>query len=203
ERVAERLELVVDVAGLDLGLAHRQLLGLEPEHRPDRHAGRGADPGEHHGSPPNLPSTSSWIADSASPSSAPIAFTRIVEPSSAASIITPMMLLPFTSSPSRDTMTSALKRDAVFTNSAQARACRPSWLRIRSWISATDPPRSGQVNCGSARPGSVRGGRTRAPSASGTAGPAARSAGRRPTPRRARTVPRLAGARLRAPAPTR
>src|SRR4029077_10645782 len=85
---------------------------------------------------------SSWIAASTSASSGPWALTRMVAPSSAASIMTPMMLLPFTSRPSRDTMTSDLKRDAVLTNSAQARACSPSWLRIRSWISATDPPRS-------------------------------------------------------------
>src|SRR5262245_8478125 len=148
QRVPERLDLLVEIAGLELGLAHGELLGLEPEHGPDRHAGRGRDAGERHGSPPNFPSTNSCNATSASPSSAPRALTVIVAPSSAASIITPMMLLPFTSRPSRDTMTSDLKRDAVFTNRAQARACSPSWLRIRSWISATDPPCSGMETPG-------------------------------------------------------
>ena len=61
----------------------------------------------------------------ASVSSGPDARTLMRLPCSAASIITPMMLLPFTSRSSRLTNTSDWNRAAVFTNSAHARACSP------------------------------------------------------------------------------
>src|SRR5206468_12083920 len=126
DRVAEARELRLDLVVGDARLAHRELLALVFQNRPHADPGRGRDSGELHGSPPNFPSTSSCSAVSASRSSGPSARTRIVLPSSAASIITPMMLLPFTSRSSRATRMSDLNLAAVFTNSAQARACSPS-----------------------------------------------------------------------------
>src|SRR5437016_5076682 len=51
-------------------------------------------------------------------------------PCSAASIMTPMMLRPFTTCPSFVIEISASNFSAVFTSSTAARACRPSRFRI-------------------------------------------------------------------------
>jgi hypothetical protein len=53
-------------------------------------------------------------------------------PHSAASIITPMMLLTLTSTSSLATHTSASNRFASFTNSAAGLACNPYLLEMRT-----------------------------------------------------------------------
>src|SRR2546428_11131089 len=70
-------------------------------------------------------STSARIAASAWAASGPRVATSMRLPCSAASIMTPMMLRPFTTCPSLATVTSALKRLAVCTRSAAARAWSP------------------------------------------------------------------------------
>src|SRR5205809_300642 len=70
------------------------------------------------------------LAASASAASGPLVVTSMRLPCSAASIMTPMMLRPFTTCPSLATVTSALKRLAVCTRSAAARAWSPRRLRI-------------------------------------------------------------------------
>src|SRR5207247_1099404 len=67
------------------------------------------------------------IADSAS---SPSVLIDSDDPHSAASIITPMMLLPFTARSSLRTSTADLKRLASFTNSAAGRACTPRGFTI-------------------------------------------------------------------------
>src|SRR5207302_554948 len=75
-------------------------------------------------------STSARIAASAWAASGPRVATSMRLPCSAASIMTPMMLRPFTTCPTLATVTSALKRLAVCTRSAAARAWSPRRLRI-------------------------------------------------------------------------
>ena len=54
----------------------------------------------------------------------------IVVPGPADSIISPMIEVPPTVSPPRVTQTSALKRSTIWTNFAEARACRPRLLMM-------------------------------------------------------------------------
>src|SRR5882672_1069767 len=77
---------------------------------------------------------SSSIADSAS---SPSVLMVSDDPHSAASIITPMMLFPFTARSSLRTSTADLKRLASFTNSAAGRACMPSGFTILASRSIT------------------------------------------------------------------
>src|SRR6185436_12706897 len=123
ERLVEARGFRGHLGFADRGAPHRELLALQPHDRAQRDPGRRGDAGEPHGSPPNLPLTSSASAVSAACSSAPSVLTLMVLPSSAASIITPMMLLPLTSRSSRLTSTCELNFAAVLTNSAQSRAC--------------------------------------------------------------------------------
>src|SRR3989454_7312033 len=91
----------------------------------------------------NPSATRASSASIAASASSPSVLMMSDEPHSAASIITPMMLLPFTARSSLRTSTAALNRFATFTNSAAGRACIPSGLTIfaaRS-ITATAPPR--------------------------------------------------------------
>src|SRR5882672_235756 len=84
--------------------------------------------------------SSASIADSAS---SPSVLMVSDDPHSAASIITPMMLFPFTARSSLRTSTADLKRLASFTNSAAGRACIPSGLTIlasRSITAIATPP---------------------------------------------------------------
>src|SRR5690606_21150710 len=115
---------------------------------------RGRDPVTHQRlqsthSSPNRFATSVASASSAASASSPTA--RIVNsaPHSAASIMTPMMLLPFTSMSSLRSQISERKRLAALTNSAAGRACNPCLLTmrtVRSWsteaelISASPDP---------------------------------------------------------------
>jgi len=86
-------------------------------------------------SSPNLPSTSAIMASRAAWESGPCASTRISSPGAAASIISPMIDVPFTSSPpSRDTVITASYWLASVTNFALARACRPRLLRISRYF---------------------------------------------------------------------
>ena len=57
--------------------------------------------------------------------------TRIVQPGLAASIIRPMIEVPPTVVPSFSTGSRHRSRSAIWTNLAEARACRPRWLMIR------------------------------------------------------------------------
>ena len=61
--------------------------------------------------------------------------STIDAPHSAASIMTPMMLLPFTSVPSREIVISLRNFAESFTISAAGRACRPFLLRIWTVLS--------------------------------------------------------------------
>src|SRR6476646_9186892 len=78
----------------------------------------------------NLPATSSLIARMAASASGPAAETMMVVPGPADSIIKPMIEVPPTVSLPRVTQTSALKRSTIWTNFAEARACRPRLLMI-------------------------------------------------------------------------
>ena len=68
------------------------------------------------------------MAAIASSASAPLARTVMVLPHSAASIMTPMMLLPLTGTPSLTSSTSLTKVLASFTSCAAGRACSPREL---------------------------------------------------------------------------
>src|SRR2546428_368387 len=101
----------------------------------------------------------------AASASSPSVLMMSDEPHSAASIITPRMLLPFTARSSLRTSTADLKRLATLTNSAAGRACIPSGLTIlasRSITAIATPP---------ARRRRAGPGRSAAPSASPAAQP--------------------------------
>src|SRR6185437_14112091 len=87
----------------------------------------------------NLLSTSSVIATIAASASGPSAETIIVVPGAAASIISPMIERPPTVSLPRVTQTSEMKRSTVWTNFAEARACSPRLLMIRSSLETAPP----------------------------------------------------------------
>src|SRR5690606_30842179 len=72
--------------------------------------------------------------------STPLARTRMTSPGAAASIISPMMDAPLTSTPSLVTLMLAWNWFAVPTNLAEARACRPRLLRIIRLFSITGGP---------------------------------------------------------------
>src|SRR5512143_3853676 len=90
----------------------------------------------------NPAATRASNASIATSASSPSARMFMDEPRSAESIITPMMLLPLTLSPSLLTWIALLNRLAVFTNSAAGRACSPSGFTMRASrsISATATP---------------------------------------------------------------
>src|SRR5207247_753367 len=77
---------------------------------------------------PSATSASSASIDSAA--SAPSVLMDSEEPHSAASIITPMMLLPFTVSSSLRSSTADWNRFATLTSSAAGRACSPSGFTL-------------------------------------------------------------------------
>src|ERR1700692_1099466 len=78
----------------------------------------------------NLALTSCSSATTAASASAPSASISMQQPGRAASIIRPMIERASTVWPSLETRTSASKPEAVFTNLAEARACRPRLLMI-------------------------------------------------------------------------
>src|SRR6266513_1667114 len=91
----------------------------------------------------NPAATSSHSATIACSASSPSVRIRIDEPHSAASVIMPRMLLPFTTAPSLWTSTADLNLFATLTNSAPGRTCMPSGFTMgasRS-IMAISPPR--------------------------------------------------------------
>src|SRR6266481_2377925 len=91
----------------------------------------------------NPSATSASSASMADSASAPSTLMVRNDPHSAASIITPMILFPFTARSSLRTSTADLKRLASFTNSAAGRACIPSGLTIlasRSITAIATPP---------------------------------------------------------------
>src|SRR5690606_41094861 len=108
------------------GLPAQKVDGAEDDARGGRDAAEGA---QHQDSPkPRL--MRSAIESSAISSSGPLARTVRVEPHSAASIITPMMLFPLTSRSSRTMVISLWNLEAVLTISAAGRAWRPFLLVI-------------------------------------------------------------------------
>src|SRR5512147_2402234 len=80
------------------------------------------------------------MAEIASSASGPTARTRMRDSLGAASINTPMMLLPLTSMPSLEIRISEANRLARWTNWAAARACSPSRFRISNSRSTTGAP---------------------------------------------------------------
>src|SRR6266550_5315552 len=91
----------------------------------------------------NPSATRASSAAMAASASSPSVLMLRNEPHSAASIMTPMMLFPFTARSSLRTSTADLKRLASFTNSAAGRACIPSGFTIlasRSITATTTPP---------------------------------------------------------------
>ena len=83
-----------------------------------------------HSSSPNRPATSPAIASRQASASSPFAVTVMVVPCAAPSVRRPMIERPPTVSPQRVTVTSESKRSTVWTNFAEARACRPLRLTI-------------------------------------------------------------------------
>src|SRR5579859_5844193 len=93
----------------------------------------------------NPAATSSSSAAIACSASSPSVRIRIDEPHSAASVIIPRILLPFTTAPSLWTSTLDLNLFATFTNSAPGRTCMPSGFTIwasRSIIAIPRRPRA-------------------------------------------------------------
>src|SRR5262245_52033533 len=80
----------------------------------------------------NRPLTSASSASTTSAASRPLASTVIVVPRPAASIISPMIEVPPTTSWPRFTFTSASNFSTICTNFAEARACKPFLLQISS-----------------------------------------------------------------------
>src|SRR5262249_46036132 len=80
----------------------------------------------------NRPLTSASSASTTSAASRPLASTVIVVPGPAASIISPMIEVPPTTSWPRFTFTSASNFSTICTNFAEARACKPFLLQISS-----------------------------------------------------------------------
>src|SRR5579883_386392 len=96
---------------------------------------------------PNRPEISVAMASTAADSSGPDARRVMVDPHSAASISTPMMLFPFTSRSSRTITMSLANRAAVLTISAAGRACRPFLLAITTTFSAMPSHRRVEDEC--------------------------------------------------------
>src|SRR6185437_6525733 len=128
----EALDLGGDLIIRHDALRHLRHLPVQHVHRAGDDAGGGGDSGEAliHYRSPNFAATRSAMAFTACSASGPLARTRSVEPNSAASIITPMMLLPFTSRSSRTIVISAWNLDESFTISAAGLACSPFLFTI-------------------------------------------------------------------------
>src|ERR1051325_464347 len=124
ERVVEALDLAWDrLVGNDAvpnigDFPAQQMHWAIHDSRRRRHSG---DPFCHQLSP-NLLAMHADNASSAASASSPIARSTIVEPNSAASIITPMMIFAFTSRSSRMMVMLLRNFPAVFTISAAGRA---------------------------------------------------------------------------------
>src|SRR2546423_5711830 len=147
DRFVESLDFRRDALVRNDPMAHVGHLPAQEVHVSDddtRRSGNATDLPVHYRSP-NLLLMSVAIASSAASASAPSARITSEEPHSAASIMTPMMLLPFTSMPSFTSVISLWNFDEIFTISAAGRAWSPFLLTIctvRSTIS--EPPRRGR-----------------------------------------------------------
>src|SRR5687768_5011440 len=144
ERVVKVRDLHVDLLRRHQAQPHRGHFPEQHMRGPDDNARRSRDTDEDalHYFSPNFCAMRSAIASTACWASGPLARMVSVAPNSAASIITPMMLFPFTSRSSRTMVISLLNFAAVFTTSAAGRACRPFLFTIctdRSVI--IEPPR--------------------------------------------------------------
>ena len=132
ERVAQTPDLRFDGVIVDEAMLYLGHLPAQEMHRSDDDPRRRGNAAEHrlHQLSPNRDATSAASDSNASSASGPDARNVIVAPCSAASIMTPMMLLPFTSRSSREIVMSLLKRDAAFTISAAGRAWSPCLFTI-------------------------------------------------------------------------
>ncbi len=122
DRLPEAGLFLGNLPGGNRDRGHLDLLGIHDVDGPDADAGRGGDAGQDRHSSPNLLSTTFTRPASASTSSGPSVRSRISAPRSAASIMTPRMLFPFTSSPSRATMMCETYLAASLTKTEHARA---------------------------------------------------------------------------------
>src|SRR6478736_3289325 len=99
----------------------------------------------------NLLATRSVIASRAACASGPTAETMMDVPGPADSIINPMMEVPPTVSAPRVTQTSASKRSTIWTNFAEARACKPRLLIMgSSRVIAPEGMLGPALSCGAA-----------------------------------------------------
>jgi len=138
-------QLSLDLRGLDAAVRNVGEAGIHDPGRRDGHPGAYPDAGQgahldHVSSNPRR--TSVARASAASSASAPWARMVIVQPHSAASIITPMMLLPLIVMSSLVTEMSAVNSPATFTNWAAGRAWSPKELTISTCRSITRSPRA-------------------------------------------------------------
>ena len=140
--VPEPAHLLLHVLGLDRAVRHLREVHPDDEGRRAGHARRDADAPERasHLSPPRTRSPPARRGP-APPARrrGPLARMVISLPHSAASIMTPMMLLPLTSMPSFESSISAEKVLARRTIRAAGRAWSPSWLTMVAWRSITGP----------------------------------------------------------------
>jgi hypothetical protein len=104
DRRPEARLLLGHLVGRDLPVVDLDFLRIDDVNRTDADSGRRGNSRENGHSSPNLSLTTLTSASSASRSSVPSTRNVSSAPRSAASIITPRMLLPFTSSPSRESV---------------------------------------------------------------------------------------------------
>src|SRR5258705_237131 len=138
DRLQEALLLQGDGLEVQVPVLDLDLLGIHDVDGTDADARRRGDARELRHSSPNLLLTTRTRASRASVSSLPSAFRVTFAPISAASIMTPRMLLPFTSRPSRITKMCAANFAASSINTEQARARSPRRFRIVA-VSCTIP----------------------------------------------------------------
>jgi hypothetical protein len=141
-RLAQPRHLRVDLIGTDRAVGHLGKVHPHDERGRARDPGRDADAAErarHLTVSPNPLCTSAASASTACSASGPSARMRIELPHSAASIMTPMMLLPFTSMPSLHNSMSDANVLASRTICAAGRAWSPSWFTMVACRSITGP----------------------------------------------------------------
>src|ERR1051325_6291888 len=131
DRLVQPADFPFHFDGRHRAIGHLRKPPLQHHRGGECEAGRDADAvedplGARHS--PNPDAMSALSAATAAASSAPCARTMMELPFSAASIMTPMMLLPFTGMPSFTSSISLLKVLASLTSWAAGRACSPSGL---------------------------------------------------------------------------
>ena len=132
KRRLQPLLLRGDLIRGDLAVLDLDLLVIDDVDRPHADSRGRRDSRQNGHSSPNLSFTTLTSAAIACCSSEPSALSESSAPRSAASIITPRMLFPFTSRPSRARVMWLAYLAASFTKTEQARAWRPSrfWMTM-------------------------------------------------------------------------